>query len=238
MECLSLVDGNVNQDVNRNDPYAPHPALEVRPLSGAELRVAPRFTLLVRTAKLVADGREYLCVLRDVSATGCKVRLFHPVPVHTVLALETANGENFPMELMWERDDHAGFRFFEEVDVNRLIDDNRGQYPKRQIRMKVEREAVVHANNQTYPVHLRDISQQGACVEMPERLMMRQSLKLEVPGFPIIYAKVCWRQMPRHGLVFEKGFLLEEMAHNLVKLHDSAGISHMGQGAGQSRAAS
>jgi hypothetical protein len=222
MESLSLVDVIVNQDVNRTDPNAPYAAQEVRQPAGAELRVAPRFTLLVRTAKLVADGREYLCVLRDVSATGCKVRVFHDVPSHVVMVLETASGERFPMEMMWNRDDHAGFRFFEDVDVNRLIEDNRGQYPKRQIRMTIEREATVFANGQTYQVAVRDISQQGACIELPVRLMMRQGLRIELSGFPPIYAKVCWRQVPRHGLVFDKGFLLEELAHNLLKLHESA----------------
>ena len=42
----------------------------------------------MRTAKLVVDGREYLCVLRDASATGVKLRLFHPMPAGDAIALE------------------------------------------------------------------------------------------------------------------------------------------------------
>ena len=40
------------------------------------------------------------------------------------------------MEMVWNRDGHAGFRFFEEIDVSHLIDDSRSPYPKRQIRMR------------------------------------------------------------------------------------------------------
>ncbi len=223
----------VSSDVNRYDPsgaYAAQPAA----LAGMEGRVAPRFTLLVRTAKLVADGREYLCILRDVSATGCKVRLFHPVPAHTAMALESANGEHYPMEMVWNRDGHAGFRFFEEIDVSHLIDDSRSPYPKRQIRMRTNVPARVIANGRELDVQLRDISQQGACIECPERLMLRQSLRIEVDGFPPIFAKVCWRQAPRHGLVFDRGFLLEELALNMTHLHES----HGGPGTGGMRVAS
>jgi len=188
-------------------------------LDGAELRRAPRFTLLVRTAKLVVDGHEYLCVLRDASATGAKVRLFHAIPPHRVIELETASGDRYPMDMVWCRDDHAGFRFHEEVDVNHLIEDRREQYPKRQIRVRVEHEAVLHAKGRMVAVMLRDISQQGACIECAEYLMMRQSIRLEVPGFPEIFAKVCWRQQPRYGLVFETGFMLEEMALDVMRLN-------------------
>ena len=48
--------------------------------SGADLRGAPRFALLLRVAKLVVNGRERFCVIRDASATGLKVRLFAPLP--------------------------------------------------------------------------------------------------------------------------------------------------------------
>ena len=50
--------------------------LPTGPASGAEARGAERYTVLLRTAKLIAGGAEYLCVLRDISATGVKLRLF------------------------------------------------------------------------------------------------------------------------------------------------------------------
>jgi hypothetical protein len=51
--------------------------------------------------------------------------------------------------------------------------------------------------------------------------MLRQPLRIEVAGFPPIYAKVCWRQAPRHGLVFDKGFLLEELARHMNAMHSA-----------------
>ena len=45
-----------------------------------EQRVEPRFTLLIRAAKLIAGSDEFLVVVRDVSRDGLKVRTFHPLP--------------------------------------------------------------------------------------------------------------------------------------------------------------
>jgi len=195
-------------------------AAQPAPESGAELRRAPRFTLLVRAAKLIVDGREYLCVLRDASATGVKVRVFHPLPPYLHIALETGSGERYPMELMWLKDDHAGFRFFDEIDVQQLIEDRREQLPRRQIRLRLERPATIHSGTKSWPILIRDISQQGACIETPERLLLRQLVKIDIPGFPQIYAKVCWRQEPRHGLALETSFSMEELALNLMKMHE------------------
>lgn len=55
---------------------------EGSPLPGADQdhRAAPRFTLLLRMAKLVCGPAEFLCIVRDVSETGASVKLFHPLP--------------------------------------------------------------------------------------------------------------------------------------------------------------
>lgn len=180
--------------------------------SDAESRSAPRFTLLLRTAKLVADGREFLCILRDASATGVKVRIFHPIPDHTLLQLELGNGERFPIELVWMTKDHAGFRFLGEVQVQRLIDDANGTFPKRQLRLRISLPAMLHSGGSACPVSFRDISQQGACIECDKWLMMNELVRIDTGVLPSIYAKVRWRSQPRYGLIFEHPFRLDELA--------------------------
>lgn len=190
--------------------------------TGIEARGAHRFTLLVRAAKLVIDGREYLCVLRDASATGVKVRVFHDIPQHREIALEVASGDRYPMKLMWAAQDHAGFRFDREIDVQHLIEDRAGDRPKRQIRLNVDHPMMLFSGATALPAMLRNISQQGACIECEHRLMVRQLVRLELDGFPTMFAKVCWRRHPYHGVVFESGFNLEELARRMVALHGSS----------------
>src|SRR5690606_6832932 len=70
----------------------------------AEQRRAPRFTLLIRSAKLTSPYGEFLCIVRDVSETGVSVRLFHPLPADVPLTLELPNGDRHPLERVWEDD--------------------------------------------------------------------------------------------------------------------------------------
>ena len=76
----------------------------------ADQRCAPRFTLLIRAAKILSPTGEFLCVVRDASETGVSVRLFHPLPPDVPLTLEMPNGDCLPLERVWETEGKAGFR--------------------------------------------------------------------------------------------------------------------------------
>ena len=58
------------------------------------MRGAQRFTLLIRTAKLVCESGEYLCVIRDVSSTGVRLRLFHDLPADDAHGAGTGQWRN------------------------------------------------------------------------------------------------------------------------------------------------
>ena len=186
---------------------------------GADARGAQRFTLLVRTAKLIADGREYLCVLRDASATGIKMKMFHKVPRAHRYELELGSGERLGMALVWEEAGHAGFHFDHPVDVHHIVDESRAEFPKRPIRLGVGQPVMVESAGLSYVATLRNISQAGACIASDQRLMLRQRVRIIAEGLPPIFAKVCWRNMPMHGLVFERSYAIEELAAAMVVLN-------------------
>ncbi|MFW5868436.1 MAG: PilZ domain-containing protein [Armatimonadota bacterium] len=100
----------------------------------ADMRAAPRFTLLIRAAKLVCAKGEFVCVIRDVSETGVSVRLFHRLPSGGPYELHMPGGVAYEMRAVWQRDNEAGFEFTRPVEVSRLISEA-GQYPKRGIRL-------------------------------------------------------------------------------------------------------
>lgn len=180
--------------------------------SQADLRSAPRFTLLIRAAKLIADGREFLCIIRDASATGVKIRLFTPMPDHSELQIELGNGDRYPVELVWHTQDYAGFRFLGEIDIERLLDESHGAFPKRQVRLRIALDAIVHSGGEAVRVAFQDISQQGAGIECEKWLLMNELVRVETGIMPPIYAKVRWRSHPRYGVIFEQTFKLDELA--------------------------
>ncbi len=181
-------------------------------LTGAELRSAPRYALLIRTAKIIADGREFLCIIRDASATGLKIRLFSELPHARVLAVELMTGDRYPVELVWQTADHAGLRFAGEVDIERLLDESRGAFPKRQVRLRIAIGGVLHSGGEAVPIIFRNLSQQGARVECDKWLLMNELVRIETGVTPPLYAKVRWRSQPSYGLIFEHTFKLDELA--------------------------
>lgn len=176
-----------------------------------DLRAAPHLTLMMRAAKLVGVCGDFLCVIRDVSTTGIRLRLFHKLPPEQKLTLQLANGEHYFVETVWEKDGEAGFRLIAPVDVEAFIAET-GPYPKRQLRLAVSLPAMLSAGKATGTAVIHDISQQGACIETSCLLALDQLVKLEAEGLPTLYAKVRWRRHPDYGLVFERTFRLDELA--------------------------
>ena len=177
-------------------------------------RAAQRFTLLLRVGKLVTPSGEFLCVLRDVSNRGIKARLFHDLPVDQGCELELNGGARYRLERVWQRDDHAGFRFAESsIDIHQLIEEA-GPFPKRHVRLRLKQPMplLLSANGLTLPAQLSDISQHGAAVELNQRLAIGQQLRLDAAQFPAIHARVLWRRGMLHGLVFQEGFRLDALA--------------------------
>jgi len=183
-----------------------------------EERATPRFTLLIRTAKLILNKAEYLCVIRDVSAEGVSVRLFHPIPIethHAELVLELQTGESHPVTSIWQKAGEAGFRFMTPVDVEQVIRRS-SRFPKRELRFAAQLPVTVLVFGEKYPALLHNISQQGAMIETADRLLIAQTIRIESKGLPNIEAKVLWRKGEHYGLIFDTTF----------RLHDLAGIVH------------
>lgn len=180
----------------------------------AELRTAPRFSLLIRSAKLVYATGEYICIVRDVSASGVRLRLFHELPAEPCVTLELATGECFAIERVWEHQDHAGFRFADPIDVHRFIAEA-GPYPKRPLRLRLNFETKLTTNAvDAAPIFgtIRDLSREGARIDTDDLLALGQKVKIEAKGLPPLTAIVCWRSIPAYGLAFQQSFTFEELA--------------------------
>lgn len=194
-----------------------------------ELRDAPRISLMLRAAKLVGPAGEFLCILRDVSATGLKARLFHALPQDGPLALELGTGERHPIEPVWERDRHVGFRFANPpIDLAALVEEA-GRFPKRQMRLAVDYPAILTAMQVDRPARLLNLSQHGALIELDEPLALRQPVQLRGGLLPLRHARVRWRKGPAHGLVFLEGFLLDELAQLVARIQNRSNSSHSDQ---------
>lgn len=178
---------------------------------GTDKRGASRHTLVIRVAKLVCQSGEYLCIVRDISAGGARLRLFHDMPAELHVFLELANGERFAMKRVWQRDDQAGFAFAAPLDVADFINET-SPFSRRPVRLRMVRPSLIVVNGLTMPGMLQDMSQMGARIECDSHLAIDQLLRVDVDGAPSRMAKVRWRRQNQYGLVFEETFRLDELA--------------------------
>lgn len=188
-------------------------------------RAAERFTLMLRVAKLVSSHGEFPCVIRDVSATGVRLRLFHPLPAERHLALFLGNGDCYFIENVWDdaggSGHEAGFRFSAPVDVRTFITEA-SKHPKRQVRLGLTLPATLSIREFSTPVTIRDISQQGARIDSERVLMQGQHVRLKGHGLSEIFASVRWKDGISHGLVFQQSFRLDELARIVWSIAEPA----------------
>ncbi|MDP5104139.1 MAG: PilZ domain-containing protein [Erythrobacter sp.] len=193
--------------------------------AGAELRAAPRFTLLIRAAKLVSAQGEFVCVIRDVSETGVSVRLFHALPGCKHFALHMPTGTVYEITNVWERGNEAGFSFDQTVNVPQLIGES-GEYPKRGLRLGVCFPVTVVTLTDRSEAVVENLSQQGARIACDGLLAIDQTMRIAMPGADgsvrDVRAKVRWRRGSDYGVVFEDTFALGEFARLAARLQAPA----------------
>ena len=185
--------------------------------SAADQRNAPRYTSLIRAAKLVCGQGEFVCVIRDVSSTGVSLRSFHPLPTDHGIALELQNGESYEMKQVRIDGFEASYRFDRPIAVERLIHEN-WNFPKRQLRLNIVIPLEVSTLSGRAEAVTLNISQQGARIECDHVFAIDQRVTISCEHLPDIRCKVRWRKDANYGLVFEDTFTLRDFAMLAVKV--------------------
>lgn len=207
------------RDLVRHDDTLPAPPPCVD--EGPDMRNAPRFTLLIRAAKLIAPESEFLCVVRDASETGVSVRLFHPLPAEVLLSLEMPNGDRHPLERVWEEEGRAGFRFADPIKIERIVE-SPSPFARRSVRVRLQVPCDLFAGVRRASATICNLSQQGALIRTDEKLSLIQRVRIKAEGMPEVAAKVRWRKGEHHGLSFEDTFQFAELAALAFELQRAA----------------
>lgn len=108
----------------------------------------------------------------------------------------------------------TGFRFVGgEVEIQKLLTES-GPFPKRHIRLQLAAELPVRlfVDGGVRCGRVKDISQHGALIEVPDGLMLSQNVQIEGEGLPPVAGRVRWRRGSNYGVVFQQGFRLDELA--------------------------
>lgn len=187
--------------------------------------------MTLRAGKLISDTGEFLCILRDVSRTGTRARLFHPLPAGARYYLELSNGERLEVEPVWQNGSDTGFRFIDRpVEVDTLLKED-GAHPRRQIRLWIQTPIpiMVGADQAWFPARLLNLSQNGMAIEAEARLPVGKPVLLEGAGFDSARGSVRWRRGKVHGIVLQESTRIDALARLVARLQTMA-VGHLEPG--------
>ncbi|WP_284124042.1 PilZ domain-containing protein [Parerythrobacter aestuarii] len=180
-------------------------------------RANARSSLMLRSAKLVCQSGEYVCIVRDVSAEGVGLRFMHAVPTEPRVILELSNGATYPIERVWKGKQQAGYRFARAIELQDFIHEP-SPFESRPIRLRIRAQGVVEAHRVAHRIRLLDLSRGGALIECGERFGQGAYLTLELPGMDVRPADVCWRKGGQHGLMFHDPLTTQQLASIAMQL--------------------
>jgi hypothetical protein len=183
------------------------PAYQTDP-SPPRLERAPRATTLLITAKLIADGAEGLCRVRNMSATGMMIEMYMDLVQGAEVRVDLRCGWDLQARVVWTRTGVAGLAFLAPIDVKAVL---ARQVPQsgllraplpRSPRLAAPCAITVGAGKESHQACLLDISQSGARLRLPFRVAREERLVLSIPGLPAKGGVVRWTREAEAGLAF------------------------------------
>ena len=182
---------------------------------------ATRYTLFIRAAMLITSQGEFVCVVRNVSETGVRLRLFHAPPTGDPIELHISNGRSFALRQIWHNNNEVSYAFSKRIEIAEFVED-KGTFPSRGLRLNLIFPAKVHSLSGRHEAIIENISQQGAKLSCARKYAIDQALRLECPESEIqfgeVNAKVRWRRENAYGVVFDNTLSMEQFAKLAARL--------------------
>lgn len=189
-----------------------------------EKRGSPRLGLLIRSAKIVFKSGEFLCVMRDVSESGLRIKVFHTLPSDPPQYIEFATGDRIMVRTIWQNGDTVGLEFREPQDVASIVRE-RGPYRKRSLRFAIEADVVIAVGLGKFAARVLNFSQFGARIQCSQHFARGQHIKVIGKQVRDLGATIAWRDGDNYGLTLDRTFPVQETARLVARLQDPSLVS-------------
>ncbi len=192
----------------------------------AERRGNERLSATLRVGKLTgADGAEQLVKVKNLSAGGVLAIVSRPPVVGDQVNLELSS-QRIPGSVVWIRDDMAGIKFEQNVDLGELL---AGRKPRhgfrpRPPRLEIPCKASVRVGKTYYTVDVHDISLGGIKVQPIEEYCVGKKVVVVVESLRPIKGEVRWYSERRAGIVFDHPLEFDELAEWVGKRLELASL--------------
>lgn len=191
-----------------------------------ERRIDERVSAMLRVAKLTdPSGSEQLIKVKNLSAGGLMAIVTRPPTVGDHVQVELSS-ERIPGTVVWTREDTAGVKFDQNIDLGELL---AGRKPRhgfrpRPPRLEIPCKASVRVGKTYYTVDVHDISLGGIKVEPIEEYCVGKKVVVVVESLRPIKGEVRWYSDRRAGIVFDRALEFDELSEWVGKRLELASL--------------
>jgi hypothetical protein len=192
----------------------------------AERRADERLSAMLRVGKLTqADGYEQLIKVKNLSAGGVMAIVTRAPQVGEKVHVELSS-QRIPATVVWTREEMAGFKFDQNVDLGELL---AGRKPRhgfrpRPPRLEIPCKASVRVGKTYYTVDVHDISLGGIKVEPIAEYCVGKKVLVVVESLKPIKGEVRWYSDRRAGIVFDQPLDFDELSEWVGKRLELASL--------------
>lgn len=192
----------------------------------AERRAEERVSAVLRVGKLTsANGSEQLVKVTNLSAGGVMAIVTRAPEVGEQVNIELSS-QRIPASVVWIRDDMAGIKFDQNIDLGELL---AGRKPRhgfrpRPPRLEIPCKASVRVGKTYYTVDVHDISLGGIKVEPIGEYCVGKKVLVVVESLRPLKGEVRWYSDRRAGIVFDAPLDFDELAEWVGKRLELASL--------------
>lgn len=181
------------------------------PAAQTERREDERHMTLFRVGTLVVDDHRDLCLIKNISAGGLKLRRYCPLLPGQRVAVELKTGQPIPGRVSWVDESQAGVAFDQPIDVLAILaSDEEGPRP-RMPRIETQAAVYVREGAQTWRLQCSDISQGGVKLVASVPLASGSDVVVTLPGLPPQPGVVRWSAGEHAGVSFNRPLSLSDL---------------------------
>jgi len=170
-------------------------------------RTGARHISVLRVGRTIWDGRDQLCVVRNLSAGGLMFECLHPPAIDQRVTVELRSDKQMTGIVRWAKSMAAGVEFDSEVNVEQMLREERSSLLRVRPRApRFVRRGTVKLIGEGEPVlgDIVDISIGGLSCRPDQPLRRGEPIVVSLEGVGATNAELRWTKGDVAGIRFDK----------------------------------
>lgn len=170
----------------------------------AERRDGERHMTLFRVGSIIVDDRRELCLIKNISAGGMKMRAYCELDEGQQLSVELKCGQQVSGKVSWKRDSDVGVTFSTLIDVLDVLSNTLEGPRPRMPRIEIDCPIVVHVDGIRHTADALDVSQGGVKLRCATAIERDNDIVITLPGLAPEAGVVKWTKDGVLGVTFNR----------------------------------